>query len=293
METAVWVVTPTYNEAANLPSMVHSVLGLEVPPLSLPGRDGHIVETSSDGSKVVPARSQLGVSAASGELPESPLRGQARREGSSGRRARVAMLIVDDSSPDGTGAVADKLAERYPEQVRVLHRPRKMGLASAYVDGFGVALDLGADVVVEMDADFSHSPSYLPMMVGMLGEYDVVVGSRWVPGGQVDATWEPWRYVLSKYANVYARLVTGLRLADSTGGFRAFRADALRQLPLHRIRSHGYVFQTEIGVACQRAGLRVAEIPIYFGDRARGKSKMSALIVVEAMWRVWQIRFGW
>ncbi|MBM2809908.1 MAG: putative glycosyltransferase [Chloroflexi bacterium] len=206
-------------------------------------------------------------------------------------QSQISILVVDDNSPDGTGDVAESIAAEHPERVSVLHRQGKLGLGSAYVFGFTHALQHGADAVIEMDADFSHSPSYVPTMVRMLEDHDVVVGSRWCQGGQLDATWERWRYLLSKYANVYARLVTGLSVYDTTAGFKAFRAESLRQIQLDQIRSDGYAFQIEVATACQRRGLRVAELPIYFGERTRGESKMSSRIIVEAMWRVWQIRF--
>lgn len=201
------------------------------------------------------------------------------------------VLVVDDGSPDGTGQVAEELKERYPERLEVVHRPRKSGLGSAYITGFKWALERGADVVVEMDADFSHPPHRLPEMLALLQEHDVVVGSRYVEGGSVDERWSPWRKLLSWWGNLYARLVTGLQIRDATAGFKAFRAEALRRLPLDRIRSDGYAFQIEMAYACQKAGLRVAEVPIHFEDRVIGSSKMSGPIVLEAIWRVWQIRW--
>lgn len=201
------------------------------------------------------------------------------------------ILVVDDNSPDGTGQVAEDLKGRHPDRVEVLHRSGKQGLGSAYRAGFEKALAGGAEAVVEMDADFSHSPSLLPEMVALLQEYDVVVGSRYVPGGGVDERWGLWRRGLSWWGNTYARLVTGLGVHDVTAGFKVFRASALRALPLERVRSDGYSFQIEMAYACQRAGLRVAEVPIYFEDRVIGSSKMSLPIVAEAIWRVWEIRF--
>src|SRR5207249_865310 len=188
----------------------------------------------------------------------------------------------DDNSPDGTGLLADELADKLPGRVRVLHRERKLGLGTAYRQGFRYALDHGAEAVIEMDADFSHSPNYLPRMVQSLAEYDVVVGSRWCPGGSLDEKWERWRYMLSKYANLYARLVTGLRVYDTTAGFKAFRASALRTIPFETVRSNGYGFQIEMAMLCQRAGLRVVELPIYFEERVRGRSKMSLAIITDA-----------
>lgn len=201
------------------------------------------------------------------------------------------LLVVDDSSPDGTGAVAEGLKARHPGRMEVLHRPAKKGLGSAYLEGFRRALEAGAEAVVEMDADFSHSPSLLAAMIALLEDHDVVVGSRYVQGGSVDERWNLWRKALSWWGNTYARLVTGLKIKDATAGFKVFRASALAALPLDRIRSDGYAFQIEMAYACQKAGLRVAEVPIYFEDRVIGSSKMSLPIVAEAIWRVWEIRF--
>ena len=200
------------------------------------------------------------------------------------------ILVVDDNSPDGTGALADELAGRYPGTIHVAHRPRKMGLGPAYIDGFGRALALGADFVVEMDADFQHDPGTLRQFREWIEEYDVVVGSRYIAGGSVERRWSIPRKLLSRWGNVYARLVLGLRVHDPTGGFKCFRASALKKLDLSRVRSSGYTFQIEMSYACQRAGLRVKEVPIHFTDRERGTSKMSSRIAVEAAWRVWEIK---
>lgn len=200
------------------------------------------------------------------------------------------ILVVDDNSPDGTGQLAEELRARYPGLLHVAHRSRKAGLGPAYIDGFGRALALGADYVVEMDADFQHDPKVLYDFRRWIEEYDVVVGSRYVPGGNVDPDWSLPRKVLSRGGSLYARLVLGLTVHDPTGGFKCFRASALRKLDLSRIRSSGYAFQIEMSYACQRAGLRVKEVPIYFIERQRGESKMSARIALEAAWRVWQIK---
>ncbi len=201
------------------------------------------------------------------------------------------IVIVDDNSPDGTGEIADALAKQYPGRVHVIHRPRKMGLGTAYKDGFRYALRNGASLIVEMDADFSHSPSYLPQMIEKAKEYDVVVGSRYVPGGGVDEHWGLWRKFLSRFGNLYARLVTGLKVKDATAGYKVFRRHVLENIDLDRIQSDGYAFQIEMAYACQQAGYRVYEVPIYFEDRAIGRSKMNLGIVLEAIWRVWQLRF--
>ncbi len=201
------------------------------------------------------------------------------------------ILIIDDDSPDGTGQIADDLANQYADQVHVIHRQGKLGLGTAYVTGFHYALDSGADYVVQMDADFSHSPSYIPALLDKARENDVVIGSRYVAEGRLDEQWSPWRRFLSWGGNAYARAVTGLRVHDATGGFRCFRREALAALDLDRIRSEGYAFQIEVAYACQSKGLRLGEIPIYFEDRSMGLSKMSWRIVLEAIWRVWQMRW--
>ena len=202
------------------------------------------------------------------------------------------IIVVDDNSPDGTGAVADQLAaDTWPHLV-VIHRPGKQGLGTAYVAGFQRALLLGADIVVQMDADFSHSPHYIPHMITLLETYDVVVGSRFVRGGHVDKRWSWWRYSLSWWANkIYARAILGICVNDATAGFKALRRHALEAIDLHALVSNGYIFQVEVAYLCQKLGLRVAEIPIYFEDRRIGKSKMDVPIKVEAVWRVWQIRW--
>jgi dolichol-phosphate mannosyltransferase len=201
------------------------------------------------------------------------------------------ILIIDDNSPDGTGQIADELAAQYADKVHVIHRPGKMGLGTAYITGFRHALEDGTDYVIQMDADFSHSPSYLPLFLDKIQECDVVIGSRYIAGGGVDESWSPWRRFLSWGGNFYARLVTGLRIQDTTGGFRCFRRQALLDLDLERIRSEGYAFQIEMAYACQKKGLRLCEIPIHFEDRSMGRSKMSSWIILEAMWRVWQMKW--
>lgn len=201
------------------------------------------------------------------------------------------IIVVDDSSPDGTGRIADELWAEYPDKVRVIHRPGKMGLGTAYVAGFRRALAEGADFVIEMDADFSHPPTTLHTFLELIRDADVVVGSRYVSGGKVDEQWSPWRRFLSWSGNVYARAVTGLRVHDTTAGFKCFRASALAGIDLERVHSDGYAFQVEMAYACQRKGYRVREVPITFLDRTQGKSKMSGRIIREAAWRVWQMKF--
>ncbi len=201
------------------------------------------------------------------------------------------ILVIDDNSPDGTGQIAEELAAQYPDRLHVIHRPGKMGLGTAYISGFRQALEDGADYVIQMDADFSHSPSYLPAFLDRIRECDVVIGSRYVAGGSVDERWNPWRRFLSWGGNLYARVITRLPIRDTTGGFRCFRRQALLALDLERVRSEGYAFQIEMVYASQKKGLRLCEIPIYFEDRSMGRSKMSSWIILEAMWRVWQMRW--
>jgi dolichol-phosphate mannosyltransferase len=193
-------------------------------------------------------------------------------------------LVVDDNSPDGTGAIADALAEGDP-QVHVLHRPAKQGLGRAYIAGFGWALDRDYDVIVEMDADGSHDPEQLPRLLDALLEADLVLGSRWVDGGAVH-NWPAFRRALSRGGNVYARLMLDLPLRDATGGFRAFRRSALDKLDLADVASAGYCFQVDLARRAVRAGMRVVEVPIDFVERQHGRSKMSRAIVAEALWRV-------
>lgn len=199
------------------------------------------------------------------------------------------VLVVDDGSPDGTGQIAERLMQANPGRIDLIQRGGKFGLGSAYVTGFRRALDVGADVVIQMDADFSHSPDYLPRMITHLADYDVVVGSRYVPGGRLDERWEQGRVWLSASANVYARTLLGLRVRDVTAGFKAWRRQTLIGLDLNRIRSNGYVFQVEMAYVTQRLGYRVLEVPIYFEDRRIGHSKMSTGIKIEGVWRVWQV----
>lgn len=201
------------------------------------------------------------------------------------------LLVVDDNSPDGTGKLANSLVAQYPGRFHVLHRSGKLGLGTAYIQGFLWALDHSADFVIQMDADFSHSPSYIPQMLALMPDYDVVVGSRYVPGGKLDERWSWWRWFLSWWANsVWVRLILGTRTRDATAGFKCWCASALRQLGLENIRSNGYVFQVEMCYAAEKAGLRIQEIPIYFEDRRIGRSKMSVPVKLEAAVRVFEIR---
>jgi dolichol-phosphate mannosyltransferase len=199
------------------------------------------------------------------------------------------VLVVDDNSPDGTGEIADRLA-RSNESVRVLHRARKEGLGPAYLAGFHVALDAGAQRIIEMDADFSHDPAYLPRLIGATENADLVIGSRYVPGGGV-TEWGPTRRFISRGGSAYARMALGLPIRDLTGGFKCFRREVLEAINLDTIKARGYAFQVETTYRAIKAGFRVVEIPIVFRDRRGGTSKMSRAIVAEAIWRVPALRF--
>ena len=202
--------------------------------------------------------------------------------------ARV--LIVDDGSPDGTGAIADRLAAEH-ENVAVLHRPRKEGLGPAYIAGFREALAGGAGLVLEMDADFSHDPAYLPRLLEEAKRADLVLGSRYVEGGGV-SDWGPLRRAISRGGSAYAQLLLSLPVRDLTGGFKCFRREVLEALDLDAVRSRGYAFQVEMTYRAIELGFEVVEVPIVFRDRQAGTSKMSRSIVLEAAWRVPWMRSG-
>ncbi|MEX1021343.1 MAG: polyprenol monophosphomannose synthase [Litorilinea sp.] len=245
------VVIPTYNEADNLPGITEAILALPLPGLQV--------------------------------------------------------LVVDDNSPDGTGAVADRLAVQVnqtpigasdplqPARPRmvVIHRQGKGGLGTAYVAGMRRALEDGADFVVQMDADFSHSPAYIPQMLGVIlsAEADVIVGSRYVPGGSLDAGWGWWRRLLSWWANLYSRMILGLRIRDMTAGFKLWRRGALQQIDLEDVRSNGYSFQVEMAYLSERFNYHIIELPIHFADRRIGQSKLDVPVKLESAWRTWQIRW--
>jgi dolichol-phosphate mannosyltransferase len=203
----------------------------------------------------------------------------------------VTLLVVDDGSPDGTGGLADQLAAG-DERVRVRHRPAKQGLGRAYLDGFQVALDGGADVVVQMDADWSHDPLALPGLIGPVAAdgADLVIGSRYVPGGGV-VDWGLARRVISRGGSLFARTVLGLAPSDLTGGFKAWRAETLRAISFEGIHAGGYVFQIEMTFRASRLGARILELPITFRDRRVGQSKMSRRIIGEALIVVLQLRW--
>lgn len=236
MHASVWVVMPTYNEAANIERIVRAV---------------------------------------DAELDRC-VEGERR------------ILVVDDSSPDGTGSVADRLAAELPT-VSVLHRGAKAGLGHAYLAGFAQALEGGADLVCEMDADFSHDPSHLPQLLRAAEDADVVLGSRYVAGGGV-RNWGLLRRLISRGGGIYARTILRVDVSDLTGGFKCIRREVLEAIDLPSVRAEGYVFQIEITYRAILAGFRVREVPIVFCDRVDGASKMSSRIALEAMWLVPKLR---
>lgn len=203
---------------------------------------------------------------------------------------RLEMLIVDDGSPDGTGAVADGIVATNP-RVHVLHRAKKMGLGTAYLAGFKWALGGDYKYILEMDADFSHDPIHLPQFLAAAENADLVVGSRYQEGRVTVVNWPIARLILSYCANIYARRVTGLKLWDATGGFKCFRREVLAAINLDDVRSNGYAFQIEMSFRAWRKNFRIVEIPIVFVDRSEGTSKMSFSIQREAFWMVWRLRW--
>jgi dolichol-phosphate mannosyltransferase len=203
--------------------------------------------------------------------------------------SHVDLLIVDDNSPDGTGQLADSLAKQNP-RIHVLHRARKMGLGTAYVNGFQWGLDKGYDVLIEMDADFSHDPKYLPRMLELLEINDVVIGSRYVSGGGT-VNWGVGRKILSRGGSLYSRLILGAGIRDFTGGFNGWRRKVIEAVDLPSLRSDGYSFQIELKYRAFLKGFKITEFPIVFEDRKVGKSKMHRRIVIEALLRVWEFRF--
>lgn len=204
--------------------------------------------------------------------------------------AQCDLLVVDDNSPDGTGEVVDELRATRP-RLQVLHRPRRLGLGSAYIDGFRHVLDQGYDHIFSMDADFSHDARYLPEFLAATGNFDVVIGSRYMTGVSV-VNWPIWRLALSLTANAYARTVTGLPVRDCTSGFQCFRAEVLRKIHLDAIRTNGYSFLIELKYRARRAGFRLGEIPIIFVDRRRGTSKITRREIYASIATVWKLRLG-
>lgn len=202
----------------------------------------------------------------------------------------LGFIVVDDGSPDGTGAIADGLADEFAGVFIVLHREGKQGLGTAYMAGFQTALDAGAQNIVEMDADLSHPPVVLPGLIAELEEADVAVASRYTPGGGVDPGWSWARKQISYWGNVGIRLILGLRVKDATAGFKAFRRTTLERIGLDRLRLSGFGFQAEVAYRCEQAGLKVVEHPYVFMERTAGKSKMSFGIVVEAFFRLSWLR---
>lgn len=202
------------------------------------------------------------------------------------------LMIVDDDSPDGTGALADELASQTDARMSVLHRTGERGLGRAYLDGFRHALSHGATSIVQMDCDFSHQPKDVPRLLEALSDADVVIGSRYVEGGSVDPTWGVQRKALSAWGNFYARMILGMTdIRDATGGFRAWKHETLDDIGLDQIRSQGYAFQVEMSYVAWCKGCEIKEIPIHFPDRLIGESKMSLKVQVEAAYRVWEVRW--
>lgn len=207
-----------------------------------------------------------------------------------GQAPNVEVLIVDDNSPDGTGAMVREMMKTDP-RVHLLERSGKMGLGTAYVAGFKYALQHGYEYIIEMDADFSHSPKEIPNFLKKIEEADLVLGSRYVGGVRI-LNWPIQRLMLSYSANVYTRMITGLPLSDATGGFKCFRRKVLESIDLDRIKSNGYAFQIEMSYKAWKKGFRLAEVPIVFLDRRSGVSKMSRKIIYEAAFMLWKLRFG-
>ena len=205
---------------------------------------------------------------------------------------RLQVLVVDDASPDGTGAEAELLKKKFKGRVHVLHRAGKLGLGTAYVDGFKWGLAKGFDRLLEMDADWSHDPRYLPDFLAASIEADVVVGSRYMNGTVSVVNWPISRLILSTGASAYVRVATGLPLSDCTGGFKCFKREVLEAIDLNSVKSDGYAFQIELNYKAWKKGFRIEEIPIIFIDRTSGQSKMSPRIMREAIWRVWALRLG-
>ena len=203
----------------------------------------------------------------------------------------VRVLVVDDASPDGTGEIAEHMSASFPGRIEVLHRTRRSGLGSAYIDGMQKAFDYHTDLIAQMDADLSHDVRYLPDMIAATATADLVIGSRYVPGGGV-LNWPLHRRLLSRFANLYVRIVTGLDISDATAGYRCWRRETLLKLPLAQLKSSGYSFQVEMAWETVRRGLRVAEVPIVFVERVQGSSKLNWPVILESIWVPWRLRLG-
>jgi len=200
------------------------------------------------------------------------------------------ILVIDDNSPDGTGDLADQLAADHPGRISVLHRSGKLGLGSAYITGFKQLLATDTQYIVQMDADFSHQPAKIVEFMQAISSCDMVIGSRYIPGGKLDETWPFWRKALSGFGNFYARTILSTPVRDITGGFRLWRRETLAAIPLDEIRSNGYIFQVEMAYVASKLGFTIKEFPIYFAERQYGQSKMNLSIQVEAALRVWALR---
>lgn len=228
------VIIPTFNEKENIGNLIETIIGLNVPELSI--------------------------------------------------------LVVDDSSPDGTGKIVSDYSQKYP-QVALFTRAKKEGLGRAYLAGFQEAINRGAEAVIQMDADFSHDPNDILRFVDKIKNADLVIGSRYMQGGKV-SDWATNRRLLSQWANIYARLVTGVKVSDLTGGFKCWKVELLKKMDLQSVRADGYGFQIEMNSRAAALGAKITEMPIVFIDRRVGKSKISKGIIWEALWLVWAIRFG-
>lgn len=201
----------------------------------------------------------------------------------------LSILIIDDNSPDGTGALAEELAGKFKGRISVMHRVGKLGLGTAYISGFQRLVATEVNYIAQMDADFSHEPEKLVEFVAAVQHDDVVLGSRYVPGGSLDHDWPFWRKQLSGFGNSYARAILNIPIRDITGGFRVWRREVLAAMPLERVISNGYVFQIEMAYLAHRLGFTFKEVPIHFAERTRGQSKMNLSIQVEAALRVWSL----
>jgi dolichol-phosphate mannosyltransferase len=205
----------------------------------------------------------------------------------------IDLLIVDDNSPDGTGRIADDLTVSHPGRINIIHRPGKLGLASAYKEAFRSLEGSNADAIVQMDCDFSHDPAVLVEMAKCIQSCDIVFGSRYITGGSTDVRWPFWRKMLSAWGNFYARTILGMAIRDVTGGYRMWRREVLQTMPLERVKSGGYIFQVEMAYLTYCMGFKICETPIYFADRRWGKSKMSLKIQAEAAFRVWSVLWNY